>query len=178
MKRCVLLSLLLMLGLFACGPSPSAQSKEWIGSTFYLDRQNGWEGMQIGQPLTKQMTLGRSIKSNVHYYKKPHDALTFQGTPLALKMYGYVNNRLYNIVYGVTDSQAVTKLTRVCTKLYGPPHYAMMGWPKWQGKRIRVERRRGTDTVFFGLFNRPMADSIAVADSLQRANQARSTVSE
>lgn len=128
--------------------------------------------MQIGQPLTTQLALARSIKSDVHYYRKQHDTLTLAGAPLALKMYGYVNNRLYNIVCGVTDSQAVTKLTRTCTRLYGPPRYALMGWPKWQGKRIRVEWRRGTDTIFFVLFNRPAADSIAVTDSLRRASEA------
>jgi hypothetical protein len=129
-----------------------------VGSTQYLDKQNGFSDAQFGQEITafKGLVLASALHDpRVLTYARDTDALQYLGYPVRQIHYRFFDQQLYRIDLLTTGTDTIAGLRQEFVRLYGPPTLGLLG-EEWQGQQVTASIlafRTQSENAYFTLYS-------------------------
>jgi hypothetical protein len=132
-----------------------------VGSTQYLDKQNGFPDAQFCQDIGtfKGLVLASAFHDpRVLTYARDTDTLHYLGYPVRQIHYRFFDQQLYRIDLLVTGTDTIAGLRQEFIQLYGPPTLGLLG-EEWQGQHITaciLTFRTQSENAYFTLYSQAL----------------------
>ena len=129
-----------------------------MGSTQYLDKQQGFPDAQFGQETSslKGLTLASALHDpRVRTYARATDVLQHLGYPVRQIHYRFFDQQLYRIDLLVTGADTIAGLRQEFVRHYGSPAVGLLG-EEWQGQQVAatlVTFRTQSENAYFTLYS-------------------------
>ncbi|MBC6607425.1 hypothetical protein H8B13_11400 [Hymenobacter sp. BT188] len=127
-----------------------------VGSTRYLDQQNGFREDHFGQKVAE--LSGLVLVSALHdprvaTYAREQEELLYLSYPLRQIHYRFFDEQLYRIDLLATGNEVIAGLRQEFVRLYGPPSSGPLG-EEWVGQQVTasiLSFRTRTENAYFTL---------------------------
>jgi hypothetical protein len=127
-----------------------------VGSTHYLDQQNGFREVRFGQKVNE--LSGLVLVSVLHdprvaTYARELEEPLYLNYPLRQIHYRFFDQQLYRIDLLATGTDVIAGLRQEFVRLYGPPATGPLG-EEWIGRQVMasiLSFRTRTENAYFTL---------------------------
>ncbi|SMB91889.1 hypothetical protein SAMN00120144_2482 [Hymenobacter roseosalivarius DSM 11622] len=135
-----------------------------VGSTHYLDQQNGFREVRFGQKvneLSRLVLVSVLHDPRVSTYAREVDELLYLSYPLRQIHYRFFDEQLYRIDLLATGAEVIAGLRQEFIRLYGLPTSGPLG-EEWVGQQVTasiVSFRTRTENAYFTLSSQSLLAS-------------------